>query len=193
MKIEPGFDPESGRMTLLLNNELLRRYYSNFHGMMESLKYPQDIKVSKKSETSALISFPVGKDKIRKVDDERAAIAVDRGDVEKIYLTINKFINAGIRKEYKTTEFIPLEGYDVEKLKKDIIEANKAKRKFCIVDTYENYLNGQDPNGKGPEYNQYMIDYGTDEYVDVFLQIRSGDLDGLKKTYKSKLVKTSWI
>jgi hypothetical protein len=42
------------------------------------------------------------------------------------------------------------------------------------------------------EFNQYPVKYGTDEYADIVLLIKSGNLKELQATYKDKLKFTSW-
>ena len=52
--------------------------------------------------------------------------------------TVYNFLLGAIRYEYRKTEFIPLEGYPIEKMQKEISEAVKNKRQGAI-----DYLNGK--------------------------------------------------
>lgn len=201
MNITTGFDPESNRILVTLETNLLKKYYPNLVGMLspignknESLK---DLSVSMRGKSSAQISLPVPKSSQKHISeknkgkDRNVAIAVDREMMSVLFSTINRFVNSAMRKELLITEFVPLEGYDIGDLKKDIYKAIEGKRNFCIIDTYENYLSQAD--SKLYTYNQYIVEFGTDEYADVAILIESGEMNELKKIYSSKLKETVWL
>ena len=118
-------------------------------------------------------------------------VGIDRDDMDGIMEIINKFTNSAIRKELKQTEFIPLEGYEEDLLKEDIKTAVQNKRNLCIIDTYESYLKNEED--RKYEYNQYRVDYGTNEYSDVAILIATGKLSEVRKLYKKKLKKETLV
>ena len=41
-------------------------------------------------------------------------------------------------------------------------------------------------------FHQYILEYGTNEYVNAVLYIRNGNFNKLKELYSDKLVLTDW-
>ena len=41
-------------------------------------------------------------------------------------------------------------------------------------------------------FHQYILEYGTNEYVDAILYIRNGNMKKLRELYNDKLVLTDW-
>ena len=123
MKVTPGFDPNSKKIKLEFKTNLLKKYYLNFEGMVNSSSdVPSGTSVEQIEEDTALISFPIPQRSQVKNDEERKTtfISIDPKSMEIFGDVINRFVNAALRKEFRTTEFIPLEGYPIEKLQSEI-------------------------------------------------------------------------
>ena len=189
MNIQTGFDAENSRLTLAVETNLLLKYYPNFEGLFNAAhNKPSGLLVTQKNENTAVISFPIKKEEER---DSKTFVIMDGNSISSVKDIINKFVYGAVRKELKITEFLPLSGYPIGDMKNDVIAAIKAKRNFCIIDTYDNYL--KQCKVQEHVYNQFKLDYGTDEYNDAAIMIETGEFDKLVKMYKPKLVKTSWI
>jgi hypothetical protein len=192
MNIQTGFDAENSRLVISFNTNLLLKYYPNFYGLLnKETQVPSGLSISKSGKNTALITFPVGKGQIGDKENDRVYLAIDKNKLTNIMNVINRFITGAIRKELNTTEFLPLEGYPEGDIKTDVVKAVEGKRNFCIIDTYENYL--KQCKDREYNYNQYMVEYGTDEYYDVAIMIETGEFKDLVEKYKSKLDKTSWL
>ncbi len=195
MNIQTSFTPEGELVTINVETNLLSKYFSNFKGLIKNdPDSPAGIDVERLTTTSALITFPIDKvGKIQKVDENRMAVAIDSSLMEKLNEIINLFVNCALRKEFNSTEFIPLSGYPVENLIEDIQGAVKNKRNLCIIDEYSEYLKMQKDKRSGEfKLNQVMVEYGTSEYSECAILLYNGNLEELKNKYQDKLVYKSW-
>ena len=193
MKVSPGFDPRNKKITLEFQTNLLKKYYPNFEGMITTdSSIPSGTNVQQTREDTAVITFPVPKNTSIKNDSENGVgyIAVEPENMEIFGNVINKFVNAALRKEFKTTEFIPLEGYPIEKLRNEIRSALENKRNFCIIDTYENYLKLTQKNNY--EFNQAILEFGSTDYAKTAVLVYRGDIEGLRKMWSERLKLDSW-
>ena len=195
MNVQTSFTPEGELVTINVETNLLGKYFSNFKGLIKNdPDSPVGINVERLTTTSALITFPIDKvGKIQKVDENRMAVAIDSSLMDKLNEIINLFINCALRKEFRSTEFIPLSGYPVENLIEDIQEAVKCKRNLCIIDEYSEYLKMQKDKRSGEfKLNQIMVEYGTSEYSECAILLYNGNLEELKSKYQDKLEYKSW-
>lgn len=176
--------------------------------MIKKEKSFDGITVERESSNVASIIFPLPEDsQTRKLNEgnpesKMMAISMDGRKMGKIYETIGKFVNTALNKELKKIEFLPLNGYPIEDLKKDVENAIKNKRNFCIIENYSDYLEmrngGSEGTGKNKEdtkfyFNQLHMEYGTSEYSDVALSIMSGKLKELQENLIPKMKKINWI
>lgn len=192
MNIQTGFDPDSKKMTVSVNTNLLKKYHINFKGLFQMApKKPNGLEVNIKSGNLAIVTFPVPDENIKVMDGGKGYVGIEKEVMDGIMGIITKFTSSALRKELKQTEFIPLEGYDEDLLKEDIKTAVENKRNLCIIDTYDNYLKNEEK--KTYEFNQYQVNYDTDEYLDVVILIATGKLSELRKLYKKKLKKENWV
>lgn len=192
-ELVPGYNPTNGDLEFTIELNLFRNYFPNFEGLvlMNEELTKCKAKVRQIEPNKAIVAFPISKDSIKKVSEETATVRFDNvSGLQALYSVLNSFTRVAIRKELKTTEFIPLNGYPVEDLQNDIKAAVKGKRKLCIIDDYSEYLQKQKDHNL--VYHQYIVDYGTDEYANAVLMIIDGDLESLRKIYTPKLVKTEW-
>lgn len=195
MKFTQTFNPDNNKVVFVIETNLLTRYFPNLKGLVENDKdVPSDVEVEQKSSNMALISFSPGPESsVQKSDENNNGsyrIAIDSKKVESINRVLNKFTRCALKKELSTTEFIPLNGYPEENLKDEIIEALKGKRKLCILSDFKEYLDMQ--KKELYVFHQYILEYGTNEYVDAVLYIRNGNLEKLRELYSDKLVLTDW-
>lgn len=192
-ELVPGYNPANGDLEFTIELNLFRNYFPNFEGLilMNEELTKCNAKVRQIEPNKAIVAFPISKDSIKKVNDDTAAVRFENvSGLRALYSVLNSFTRVAIKKELKTTEFIPLNGYPVENLKEDIQAAVKGKRKLCIINDYSEYLEKQKDHNL--VYHQYVIEYGTDEYANAVLMILDGDMDRLKEIYTPKLVKTEW-
>lgn len=195
MKFTQAFNPDNNKVVFILETNLLNRYFPNLKGLVENDKdVPSDVEVVQRNSNMALISFSPGPESVQKDESSNGnssyRVAIDSKKVESINKVLNKFTRCALKKELSTTEFVPLNGYPEDNLKDEIIEALQGKRKLCILRDYEEYLNMQDKELY--IFHQYMLEYGTNEYIDAILFIRNGNLDKLRELYNDKLVLTNW-
>lgn len=193
MKFTQTFNPDNNKIVFILETNLITRYFSNLKGLVEGDKdVPSDIKVEQKNSNTAFISFSPGPESsIQKSNDGLTGrVAIDAKKVESINRVLNKFTRCALKKELSTTEFVPLKGYPEENLKEEIVAALKGKRKLCILQDYDEYLNMQEKDLY--EFHQCILEYGTNEYVDAVLFIRNGNFKKLRELYSDKLVLTNW-
>lgn len=193
MNISPGFDPNNNRITFNVKTNLLVKYFSNFSGLILNDKtLPKGIEVSQESENSAVISFPAPENAIKKETENMKAIAIDVNIVNKIENIVSMFVRSGIRKELKTTEFIPLYGYSIENLSKEIIQAYKNGRNYCIVKDYDEYLNMVEKNEY--KFHQYVLskELNKKDYMDVTLLIYNKNIEEVRNKFEKKLKLKNW-
>ncbi len=191
--IEPGFNPDKKEVQLKFKSDLLKSYYNNLAGLVSMLKedLPKGTEVTRTDDNIATISFPI--DGVGNVEvnsnSSSGLVSIDSSVMNKVISLISKFTEMALKAKLKTTEFIPLEGYPIEELQKDIIAAVKAKRNLCIIDTYDSYLNMKNVDYSMP---QYFINAGTSEYSKAVVLLSSGNLEGLKEIMAPKLKKNAW-
>ena len=193
MNISPGFDPNNNRITFNVKTNLLVKYFSNFSGLILNDKtLPKGIEVSQESENSAVISFPAPENAIKKETENMKAIAIDVNIINKIENIVSMFVRSGLRKELKTTEFIPLYGYSIENLSKEIIQAYKNGRNYCIVKDYDEYLNMVEKNEY--KFHQYVLSKESNkkDYMDVTLLIYNKNIEEVRNKFEKKLKLKNW-
>jgi hypothetical protein len=195
MNIQTGFDPDSSCMTIAVETNLLIKYYTNLEGMFLATKNkPEGLTVTQRNRNTAIVAFPVPKSQIQvQKEMQRAMVGIDKRVMYDVMNVISKFVNSAIRKEFKTTEFIPLYGYSKDDLHKDIQEAVKNKRKLCIIRDYSEYLAmSQGKNGATYIFHQYMVEYGTPEYTEASILLYNKDMKSLRDMFESKLALENW-
>jgi hypothetical protein len=135
MNVQPGYNPEKRRITLSVETYLMMRYFNNFSGMVtENPGVPKDTEVEWFNDRTAIITFPIDNGgSIIKASENKMAIGINENSMNVFQGIINSFLECALKRELKTTEFIPLHGYPKEELQKDIQEAVKNKRKLCII------------------------------------------------------------
>lgn len=214
MKINPNYNPESSLFSIEITSNLLRDYFNNFRGMLlDCNEIPNDVEVTKKAIDTALVTFKVKKEDMESVgksipsnilSEVKKMLGVTGGDVdgmmvssgdikpfEQVRQVVTKFVKQAAIYKFKKTEFIPLSNYPIENLKEDVVLALNAKRDFCIVDDFNKYRDAMD--NKNYILNHKIVNYGTAEYCDVFLDILSGKSVELENKYNPQLKESLWL
>lgn len=190
------YDSSNKRLMIDFSCSLLRDYYEIFENVTNKYKMsgslPKGVEINKLEESRCVMVIPIvlpGVDKLG--DGERIASGIIPKDlIEKISSVIEDFKASALEKELLTTEFIPLSGYPVKKLKEDIVEAIKNKRNFCIIDNYSNYEKFY--NHETTKMNIYKAKYSSNDYSEIALSIYEGKLKDLKVEYLPKLEEIDW-
>lgn len=212
MEVTNIFNASTKETTMLVKSELFRQYYDYFLGLFNIGKK----KYSKKFQGLSLVkdgcnavkiviapsqvSIPLNSifDNFPIFDGEKSGpksipLPINEETLSTIDSLIYKFLELVEIDKNKNTEFIPLEGYDTSNLQNEIEDAVKNKRSLLIVDTFDNYLRETRKKCDQREYNQYFIEYGTNEYADAALLIKEGNLEKLAEMYRGKLSLTPWL
>ena len=187
MKVENDFDREKMEVVINIQCNLFKKYYSNFVGILEKNKddIPKGFSVRQASSDTAKISFPI---------PEGTTIAKGGGsfavNLMSLMDVINKFAGTALRYELEHTEFIPINGYPLEDLKKDIVASVKNKRNLCILGDYAEYLSMEKEHKY--QFHQVYVNYGTPDWADIVLMILEGDMEKMRELYTPKLEFTEW-
>lgn len=194
MDIQPGFDPEKRCVTLSVRTYMISRYFKNFQGMIiGDSGTPKNTEVLQIDEDTALIKFPAETSgSIIKASENKMAIGINAEIMGTFQNIINTFMNCALRKELRTTEFIPLYGYSIDSLKEDIQNAVKNKRNLCIIKDYSEYLNMQKGKDGKYEFHQYLVEVGMPEYADVAILLYQKKIKELREMFEDKLEFESW-
>lgn len=185
------YDANSKQMVIEFNNNLIENHFEILKECVEENKsmgsLPSDLEVKKVSDYRCIISFHID---IPDTKDGERIGRLPKNMTEKISSVIEKFREKAIKKEFMTTEFIPLNGYPLEELKKDIKEAIKNKRNFCVIDKYSDYLKFY--NGEITKLKQKKLYFLSNEYSDAAIYIYEGNMKKLKEIYKNQLEFVDW-
>lgn len=206
MKVTNMYNTDTNESYVLVESELLRRYYTNFLGLFmlgkKKTKALDSIILDRISENSVKIIIS----KNNKNDDKSpigmilpfptmTAMSIDGETINAIDDIINKFIEIAGKRKADTTEIVPLTGYDIKKIKSEVQSAVEMKRDLILIDSYQSWLNIMVEKKPCLEdtIKQYIIEYGTNEYADVVLSIFNNELNNLNESYKSKLEALAWF
>lgn len=194
MNVQPGYDPEKRCVTLSVESNLLKKYFSNFSGMIvDDPGVPKNTEVIQINEVTAQISFPVDdKSVVKMVSDNKMSIGIDPNSINVFQTIINSFVSSALKKELKTTEFIPLYGYPKENLKVDIQEAVKNKRNLCIIKDYSEYLAMSEGKTNMYIFHQKIVEFGTPDYTEAAILLYNEKLEELRDTFEESLVLEDW-
>lgn len=189
MKIVNDFDREKMEIVVNVQCNLLKKYYQNFVGTLEKKKdkMPSGFSVQQPSIDTARISFPLPDGTKVSNSGGIGSFAVNLTSLVNI---IESFAGTALRYELEHTEFIPISGYPVEDLQKDILASVKNKRNLCVIASYDEYLRME--KEQKYQFNQVYLNYGTQEWADLVLMIQDGDMDAIRNAYLPKLEFTEW-
>ena len=198
-----AYDPKKKRFVFQYKSKFLKKYPTKFDSRLGDLGDEVMIQKYSEDKTFCEISVPLevdSKNIHHQTNDEgektgMIKIGIDpesaeelREYSEQIQKRIFDFEKEVVMEETSGIEFIPLEGYPVEDLQREIVEALEKKRDFCVIDTFDSYLNFINTLS----LNQAYYKYDTDMYYNIFLAIRGGDIDELKKLTQKSLKRKDW-
>lgn len=185
------YDEGSKVLHIKLTNQFIRKYPEL---MEESVKDTpiSGLKLDSISDDTAELSFPHDlKDSVM-ISPEIGLAKLNKSTADKLNGLVNRFLGKAFSSEMKQLEIIPLSGYDLTSLKSDIDSAIKAKRGFCLVDTFSNYK--KFAKQKTSEMNQAKFEFLSNEYCDLVIDIyRAKSTTELKKKYSSCLSNVNWL
>lgn len=185
------YDSNSKQMMIEFKNSLLENHFDVLRECVDKSKslgnLPSDLEVKNLYDGRCLITFHID------IPDTKNGDRIGRlpkNMTEKISAVIENFREKAIKKEFMTTEFIPLNGYPLENLQEDIKDAIKNKRNFCVIDKYSDYLKFS--KGEITKLNQKKVEFLSNEYSDTAIYIYEGNLKKLKEIYKNQLKTVDW-
>lgn len=170
------YDQETKKVSITISSYFVGTYFKNFEGLVTSGINMPELEITKTANKKVVIVSFKGDPDLRKYAET----------YKDIFTT---FEEAALRKELKSTEFIPLDGYSYDNLSNEIKGCVAGKRKLCIIKNFDEYLNRNNQY----MYHQHVIEYGTQEYYDTVVLIYEKKFDELKAKYADKLVLESWI
>lgn len=185
------YDSNSKQMMIEFKNNLLENHFEVLEECVAENKslgrLPSDLEVKNLYDGRCLITFHID---IPDTKEGKRIGKLPKNMTEKISAVIEKFRERAMKKEFMTTEFIPLTGYPLEELQKDIKEAIKNKRNFCVIDKYSEYLKFS--KGETTKLKQKKVEFLSNEYSDAAIYIYEGNLKKLKEIYKNQLETVDW-
>ena len=189
------YDSESKRLMFDFTCSLLSDHYSLFEKEFSKSKkegfIPGDFSISRVEKDRCMLVLPIVIPGIERAPDNQSASAlVPKELINKITSLLNDFRAEAIKDEIRTTEFIPLSGYSVKNLQKDIVTAIKAKRNFCLIESYSDYQKFE--NREISRLRQYKVKHSTNDYSEIALSIYEGNLKRIKDQYTPKLEEVDW-
>lgn len=200
VEVFESYNPEDSKVSISVKTALIKKYYLNLSGLIKKSKgVPKDTIIERVDEDVANIVFSIPKEFLSKKfdnDNNVIGIRVDREKVDCFYSAINRFINLALRKEFRSVEFLPIgDDYELDDLKKDVVDAIKNKRNFVVIHTYREYLDVRNNiNGSNSiEFNQVYADYGTSLYSDIAILIEKDNLKELRELIEPMFKLTKWI
>lgn len=115
---------------------------------------------------------------------------------------VGSFTSRAVEIMLKNSEFIPLDGYSFKNLKKEVVEALKANRKFIIIKDYDQYLNMEEPGNSNTSarfnFDIKVIDplENRDEYAEIYCVLQKNTPKQAQKIltekYKDQLQREDW-
>lgn len=189
------YDSVNKRLIIDFSCSLLREHFDVLDTIIKKHRksgyIPKDVELKKLENSRCIIIIPMeipGSEKFK--DGERMTTEIPKDLLNNITFIIDDFKNSALEEELKTTEFIPLNGYPVEKLKADMMEAIKNKRNFCLIEKYSDYKKFS--NHEITKLRQYKVLYPSNDYSEVALSIYEGNLKNLREQYIPKLEEVDW-
>lgn len=187
------YDSFSKQLFLEYRSKLLKShsklFEKTFYELKEKGELPERVQIKSVTPEKCVLILPTKIKGEEKLNDGDRIENIPPEVHELVSSLIEKFTDKALEAEFENVEFIPLSGYSIEELKKDITSSIKEKRDFCLIDTYENYkmFNKREINS----IRQYLAPFNSDEWANIALIINSENLVELKKL-KKKLIFTEW-
>lgn len=198
IRITNSIDQDKMEFVFKIECNFFKKYFSNFVGYLNKQNNVferdfdiKDYSVERLSDNTIKLGFPLPDGAINMTGSNGvAAVKVPNVGpiVEKV---INTFTNKALNYELLHTEFIPLSGYPLKDLQEDVKKSVSGKRNLCVLKTYDEYLKSEKDHKY--EFNQLMVDYGTNDWADIVLLILDGDMDALREMCSHRLKLEEWF
>lgn len=189
------YDPDSKKLTIEFSSSFIKDHYNILkESFKESEKYfPKAPELKRTGETDCVIIISIEiQDSVESSSKFMGFSKMNLPEslTNNINIVINRFLDKSIKLELSNTEFIPLYGYPLNKLQEDIKEAIKNHRNFCLIDKYSDYLEFSRHNTM--KLNQKKIEYSSDEYSNIAIDIYQGNIKALREKYMKELEEVNW-
>ena len=190
------YDSSTKRLMVEFKNALIKKHWDLFSDLINEASktgyIPKETEYKLVDDEKALIIMPC---EIKGSDGMVDGAKIDRSNLPDVVTKnlaniLETFSLRAVELEMDELEFIPLQGYPIEKMKEDIEQAIKDKRNLCLIDTFNNYK--RLGNKEITVTTQKIIPYINNEYADIVYLIHTGNIKELKK-YRAKLEKKEWI
>lgn len=181
-----AMDFKENNIIMNLESPLLAEYYPNFKRMILGYKGGiPGLSIDKVGNKGAEIKLPANSQKHNMIDGNTLQLFLDPLFISQL----DFFDEFAIKRKLKSTEFIPLSGYDTDRMSEEVKGAVENKRNLLFIKSFKEYKNMTKGEYK---FNQYELKYGTSEYADAIIMIRNKDWKSIKKIYSNKLEFVNW-
>lgn len=189
MELRSNYDAGDKKLRVEYQNNLIKKYRSKLLESIKSAGFPKGTTVEEPESNRIVLVIPM---EIDETSIQNGKGRLDLPMAEKLSNLFNNFVTDSLNKEVMTTEIIPLQGYPLEDLKKDVIAAIQGKRNFCVIDTYESYKKFN--SRESISMKQVKFKYLSKEYCNLAIEIETSDnLDKIVEKYSPILKETDWI
>lgn len=197
-KIDFSYDINRKRIIVIYKNNFLIKNKSLLEEVVRSSKLPKNSNVTphqrgeKKNMCNIEIPYVPEQSGVINKGNGVISMAIPSNIINELTDVVNKFSTGCVQKVLSTTEVIPLKGYSIDNIIKDIQSAITNQRNICIIRDYQDYLDGK--NIITGEIDIAMYEYMSDKYCNIVVEcVCNKSLPGLRKLTKDDLKKPEWI
>lgn len=197
-KIDFSYDINRKRIIVIFKNNFLIKNKSLLEEVVKSSKLPKNSNVTPhrngERKNVCNIEIPYTPDQSGVVNKGNGVIsmAIPSNIINELTDVVNKFSTGCVQKILSTTEIIPLKGYSINNIAKDVQNAIANQRNICIIRDYQDYLDGK--NIITGEIDIAMYEYMSDKYCDIAIEcVHNKSLPRLRKLTEGDLKKPEWI
>lgn len=192
-----SYDFNKKRMIVIYKNNLLVENKEQLQGYIEKSNLPKNSVISndlggRLNVCNIEIPYvPEGNNIINK-GNGIMSLPVPTELLNELSNVVNEFSTDCIKNIMNTTEILPLKGYGIEDMARDVRTAIENKRNFCIIRNYQDHLDGK--NIITGELEIAMYKYMSDEYCNIAIEIvGKKSLSGLRKLTEKDLHSPEWL
>lgn len=189
------YDPETGDFTVEYKNNLLIDYMDIMSGLMMKEKtsgvLPGNARIERIAENRVNLVLGGMKERMKEVSSTMLQIPTEIA--ESINRIFNEFAREALTKKSISYEIIPLKGYAVEDIKKDISSMLAKSRDLCVITDYRDWLKSRTEKADKVSFVQATFKYLSDDYCNIVIAAQSGNMTEVQALVKDKLKKTDWM
>lgn len=192
-----SYDFSKKRIIVIYKNNLLVENKEHFQSYIEKSNLPKDSIISndlngRQNVCNIEIPYIPDMEGVINKGNGVMSLPIPTELLNELSDVVNKFSSDCIKNIMKTTEILPLKGYNINDMANDVKLAIENKRNFCIIRDYQDYLDGKNIITDGIDIATYK--YLTDEYCNIAIEIVSKkSLAGLRKLTEKDLHKPEWL